>query len=75
MALDGQVHDPQRIDYMWRVLLDLERALDEDIPVKGYFHWTIMDNFEWVEGNNIRVGLVHTDFVTQKRTPKSAYWY
>ena len=76
VALDGQVHDPQRIDYTRRVLLGLERALDDGIPVEGYFHWTIMDNFEWAEGYNIRVGLVHTDFVTQKRTPKdSAYWY
>lgn len=76
VALDGNVHDPQRIDYVRRLLLELEHVFAEDIPVKGYFHWTLMDNFEWAEGYNIRVGLIHTDFVTQKRTPKdSAYWY
>ena len=50
--------------------------MDEGIPVKGYFHWTLLDNFEWSWGYRVRVGLVHTDFQTLKRTPKdSYYWY
>ncbi len=74
---DGKVHDPQRVDYIRRHLLELERAIDADgIPVNGYFHWTIMDNFEWALGYTVRVGLVYTDFETLERTPKdSAYYY
>ena len=74
--LDGKVHDPQRIDFMARYLAEISRAVAEGIPVKGYFHWSIMDNFEWAEGHNARFGLVHVDYATQKRTPKdSYYWY
>ncbi|MGD2174633.1 MAG: family 1 glycosylhydrolase, partial [Candidatus Brocadiaceae bacterium] len=45
---------------------------DEGVPVEGYFHWTIMDNFEWAYGYRIRVGLVHTDYQTLARTPKDS---
>lgn len=74
---DGRAHDPQRIDYIRQHLLELERAMEEDgVPVEGYFHWTIMDNFEWAFGYSVRVGLVYTDFETMERTPKdSAYYY
>lgn len=73
---DGQVHDPQRIDFTSRYLKSLHRAVSENIPVKGYFHWSFMDNFEWAEGYKHRFGLVHVDFKTQKRTIKdSGYWY
>jgi beta-glucosidase len=76
IALDGKCHDPQRIDFTQRYLLALEKAIDEGVPVCGYFHWTLMDNFEWSHGVKERFGLIHTDFVTQKRTLKdSAYWY
>lgn len=74
--LDGQVHDPQRIDYVARYLRGIRRALDEGIAIDGYFYWSIMDNFEWAEGYKDRFGLVHVDYETQKRTPKdSAAWY
>jgi len=74
--LDGKVHDPQRIDYMARYLGEISRAVAENIPVAGYFYWSIMDNFEWCEGYKDRFGLIHVDFNTQKRTPKdSYYWY
>ncbi|HBC86532.1 MAG TPA: beta-glucosidase [Lentisphaeria bacterium] len=74
--LDGKVHDPQRIDYLHRYLLELEKAIDEGVPVNGYFQWTIMDNFEWAMGYKVRVGLVYTDFQTLDRIPKdSYYWY
>jgi beta-glucosidase len=76
IALDGKVHDPQRIDYTERYLTALQRAADEGVPVKGYFHWSIMDNFEWAEGYKQRFGMIYVDFPTQKRVLKdSAYWY
>lgn len=73
VALDGNVHDPQRIDYIHRYLLELERIIDDGVPVKGYFYWTLMDNFEWALGYSVRVGLVHTDFQSLERTPKDSY--
>lgn len=74
--LNGIVRDPQRIDYTRRYLLALERAIDEGTDVRGYFHWSIMDNFEWSHGYNERFGLIHVDYATQKRTLKdSARWY
>jgi len=74
--LDGKVHDPARIDYTHRNLLGLRRAASEGIPVGGYFHWSVMDNFEWHEGYRERCGLIHVDYRTQTRTLKdSAYWY
>ncbi|SHO47229.1 GH1 family beta-glucosidase [Anaerocolumna xylanovorans] len=76
VSLDGKVHDPQRIDFMNRYLLELSKALDEGVNVVGYFAWSIMDNFEWSQGYGERFGLIHVDFETQKRTLKdSAYWY
>lgn len=74
--LDGKVRDPQRIDYTRRYLLGLRRAASEGVDVRGYFHWSLLDNFEWAEGYNQRFGLVHVDFATQARTLKeSAGWY
>ena len=76
VALDGGVHDPQRIDYLRRYLLAFERAQADGVDIRGYFQWSLMDNFEWAEGYKFRFGLVHVDYQTQKRTPKdSAYWY
>ena len=76
VSLDGRVHDPQRIDYTTRHLLEVSRAIKDGIPIRAYFHWSLLDNFEWAEGYEQRFGLVHVDFQTQKRTPKdSAYWY
>jgi beta-glucosidase len=76
IALDGKVHDPQRIDFLSRYLLSLERAANDGVQIDGYFQWSLMDNFEWYEGYKFRFGLVHVDYQTQVRTPKdSAYWY
>ena len=76
VAVDGKVHDPQRIDFMTRTLRALRQSVDEGVPVLGYFHWSIMDNFEWAEGYRMRFGLIHVDYATQKRTIKdSGYWY
>ena len=74
--LDGQVHDLQRIDFLHRYLHQLKRAVEEGIPVEGYFHWTLTDNFEWTSGYNNRFGLVYTDFKNQNRVIKdSGKWY
>jgi len=76
IALDGRVHDPQRIDYVRRHLLNLERAIDDGVPVRGYFLWSIMDNFEWAEGVKERFGIIYVDYPTQERVLKdSAHWY
>lgn len=76
VSLDGKVHDPGRIDFLHRYLLELRRAAEEGIPVIGYQCWSLMDNFEWSIGYDQRFGLIHIDYQTQKRTLKdSAYWY
>ena len=76
IALDGKVHDSQRIDYLARHLIELGRAIDEGIKVQGYFQWSLTDNFEWAQGYKERFGLIYIDFSTQKRVLKdSAYWY
>jgi beta-glucosidase len=76
IAVDGSVHDPQRIDFTHRYLHALQRAIAAGVDVRGYFHWSLLDNFEWADGYRQRFGLVHVDYQTQKRTPKdSAYWY
>jgi beta-glucosidase len=76
VSLDGRSHDPQRIDFTRRYLLELERAIGDGIPVEAYFHWSFIDNFEWARGYKERFGLVHCDYTTGTRTPKdSSYWY
>ena len=75
-ALDGRVHDPQRIDFMARYLSHLRRAVSEGVPVEGYLYWSALDNFEWERGYRQRFGLIYVDFATQTRVLKdSAYWY
>lgn len=76
VSMDGKVHDPQRTDFLYRYLGQLKRAVGEGIPVLGYQHWSVMDNFEWAEGYDPRFGLVYVDYATQKRIVKdSAYAY
>ena len=76
IAQDGAVHDPQRIDFAARHLTELHRAIAEGVDVRGYFHWSLLDNFEWSNGYNDRFGLIHVDYATQQRTIKdSGYWY
>jgi len=76
VAEDGHVHDAGRIDFLTRYLRGLHKTMEEGVPVLGYFHWSIMDNFEWAEGYVPRFGMIHVDYPTQKRTLKdSALWY
>jgi beta-glucosidase len=76
VSLDGCVHDPTRIDFTTRYLRELWRALRDGVDVRGYFHWSILDNFEWAAGYRERFGLVHVDYETLARTPKDSFsWY
>ncbi|MFI6518164.1 GH1 family beta-glucosidase [Spirillospora sp. NPDC050679] len=73
VAPDGTVDDQERIAYLDGHIRALHRALTASVDVRGYFVWTLMDNFEWAEGFHQRFGLVHVDFETQRRTPKASY--
>lgn len=76
VSLDEKVHDPNRIDFLNRYLLSYSRASQEGVDIRGYFQWSLLDNFEWAEGYSKRFGLIHVDFETQKRTIKdSGFWY
>jgi beta-glucosidase len=70
LAEDGNVYDTDRIMYLRNALTQLQQATADGVPVKGYFLWTTMDNFEWTDGYGNRFGIVYVDFKTQKRTPK-----
>lgn len=73
---DGMVYDTDRIMFLRAFLTQLQRATADGVPVRGYFQWSSMDNFEWIEGFGNRFGLIHVNFETQKRTPKaSAHWF
>jgi len=73
---DGRVRDERRIRYVRDHLVQVQRALQAGVPIKGYFHWTLMDNFEWAFGYRMRFGLVYVDYATQKRIIKdSGRWY
>lgn len=72
----GRVEDTDRVMYLRNHLTHLHRAAEEGYPIKGYFLWSLMDNFEWADGYSKRFGIHYVDFKTQKRTPKlSAEWY
>jgi beta-glucosidase len=76
VAEDGRVHDPRRIRYLSDHLIQVRQAMHEGVPVKGYFVWSLFDNYEWALGYGPRFGLVHVDYHTQKRTIKdSGRWY
>jgi beta-glucosidase len=67
---DGSINDLQRTAYLTSHLRSLLGAINDGVPVKGYFAWSLLDNFEWAEGYSKRFGIVHVDYLTQKRTPK-----
>ena len=72
----GHIDDTDRVMYLRNHLTHLHRATTEGYPVKGYFLWSLLDNFEWADGYSKRFGIHYVDFKTQKRTPKlSAEWY
>lgn len=74
--IDGRVADPDRIRYLSSHIAALADALDTGVDVRGYFVWSLLDNFEWADGYSKRFGIVHVDYATQRRTVKdSALWY
>jgi len=76
LTAKGEIIDTARILYLRSYLRNVIRALADGYQVKGYFLWSLMDNFEWTAGYSRRFGLLHVDFKTGKRTPKLSYqWY
>lgn len=76
VSADGAVHDPRRIAYLSQHFDALHRAMQQGVDVRGYFVWSLLDNFEWNSGYRPRFGLVYTDYQSQRRIPKdSAWWY
>ena len=72
----GNVQDTARIDYLRRHLVEVRRAAQLGLPVRGYFAWSLLDNFEWALGTSKRFGLIHVDYSSQRRTIKeSGKWY
>jgi len=72
----GEVMDSDRIFYLRQYLKTVHRAVDEGYPIRGYFVWSLMDNFEWSWGYDRRFGIIYVDYCTQNRIPKASYhWY
>ena len=73
---DGRVRDYRRIRYLYDHLVQVHKAIQAGVPVKGYLVWSLMDNFEWAFGYTMRFGLIYIDYETMQRTLKeSAYWF
>ena len=73
---EGRIRDLRRIDYLHTHLKAVSKAIDLGAPVKGYYQWSLMDNFEWALGYEKRFGIIYVDFDTQERIIKdSGYWY
>lgn len=73
---EGSVQDPNRISYLKEYMAAAHRAMEEGVPLKGYYLWTFTDNFEWAWGKSCRFGIVYLDYETQRRIPKaSALWF
>ena len=73
--MDGKVHDADRIDFLHRYLKEL-RDHAEETGVRGFFQWSLLDNFEWHSGYSDRFGLVYMDYPALRRVPKdSFYWF
>jgi beta-glucosidase len=76
VAADDRVQDPLRVDYLRSHLRAVHAAVGQGVDLRGYFVWSLLDNFEWALGYAKRFGIVHVDYATQRRTPKdSARFY
>jgi beta-glucosidase len=76
VTADGKVHDERRLDYLRQHFIQTHLAIQDGVDVRGYFVWSLLDNFEWAHGYTKRFGLVHVDFDTQERMIKdSGEWY
>jgi beta-glucosidase len=73
---EPHVDDPRRVEYLRAHMAAVGEAIDAGVDVRGFFVWSLIDNFEWAEGYRPRFGLVYTDYPTQRRIPKSSYhWF
>jgi beta-glucosidase len=73
---DGSVKDPERVAFLQGYIDAVGRAIEDGAQIKGYFVWSLLDNFEWARGYSRRFGVVYVDYRTLERTPKSsALWY
>jgi len=72
---NGFVHDPLRIEYLQAHINAIANALAAGVDVRGYYVWSLMDNFEWASGYQPRFGLIHVDYETGQRTPKQSAWW
>jgi beta-glucosidase len=71
-----QIDDSPRIDYMQRHFQQVAKAIDTGVNIKGFFYWSLLDNFEWNSGDLRRFGLIYVDYVNQRRIWKdSAIWF
>jgi beta-glucosidase len=75
-SYDERLDDTDRVAFLDAHLRAVREAMDEGVDVRGYYVWSLLDNFEWAEGYHARFGLVHVDYPTQRRTPRASYaWY
>jgi beta-glucosidase len=76
VSADGKIHDERRLDYLRQHFIQVRHAMQDGVDVRGYFVWSLLDNFEWGHGNTKRFGIVRVDYDTLKRTIKdSGDWY
>ena len=76
LSKDGKVHDAQRVEFLDGYIHAMQEARDQGVDVRGYFVWSLMDNFEWACGYRPTFGLIKVDYATQRRIPKDSYhWY
>ena len=76
LAADGQIYDTDRTMFLRNYLTQLQKSVSEGTPIRGYFLWSLLDNYEWADGYEKRFGITYVDFTTQKRTPKlSSHFY
>ena len=75
LSLEGEVNDEDRVEFFSLHLKEIYDCLNEGLPVKGYFAWSLLDNYEWAFGYSKRFGLVYVDFDSFKRIPKKSYYH
>lgn len=76
MSADGKIHDPRRLDYLKNHFIQTRLAMQDGVDVRGYFVWSLLDNFEWGHGYSKRFGIVRVNYETQERVVKdSGEWY
>jgi beta-glucosidase len=76
LSADGtRCHDPKRIDFLRAYIGAARRAVEAGVPLKGYFLWSLIDNFEWAHGYGKRFGIIYCDYVNQRRIPKDSFYF